>query len=172
MRARFHVMILMALFFLAMTAGCLSKTSEVHELNMEGQTHHTMGRYNEAVAAYDRALAIDPANGEAWRYRGHSLSQLGRQDEAEISFTKALQVNPGDQEAWYFQALSRDSAGNTTGALDSVNHAVAITPGNRDDAIILTQAWTLQGDLLTKAGRVTEANESYHQAHETMMSTI
>lgn len=172
MRARFYVMILMALFFLAMTAGCLTKTSGVHELNMDGQTHHTMRRYNEAVAAYDRALAIDPENGEAWRYRGLSLSQLSRMDEAEISFTKALQVNPGDQEAWYFQALSRDSAGNTTGALDSVNHAVAITPGNRDDAIILTRAWTLQGDLLTKAGRVSEANESYHQAHETMMSTI
>lgn len=172
MRARFFITVLLTIFLLAMTAGCLNKTSEVHEITMEGLAHHTMGRYDEAMAAYDRALAIDPENEEAWQYRGLSLSQLGRQEEAELSFAKALQINPGDQRIWYFQALSRDFAGNTTGALDSVNRAVAIKPKNRDEAIVLTQAWTLKGDLLIKAGRGTEANESYQHAHETMMSTI
>jgi tetratricopeptide (TPR) repeat protein len=131
-----------------------------------------MGRYEEAVAAYDQAVSLDPSFGKAWRNRGLSLALLNRTTEAEVSFQKALLIDPNDMEALYYQSLSRSYAGNPAGALESLDKTIAVRPKNRDDAITLTQAWTLQGDILTKLGRMEEANQSYRKAHETMMSTI
>ena len=131
-----------------------------------------MGRYDEAVAAYDQAVTLDPLYGKAWRNRGLSLSLLNRTTEAEESYQKALTIDQKDMEALYYQALSRSHAGNDQSALDSQNRTIAVSPKNRDDAITLAQAWTLKGDLLTKLGRIEEANQSYREAHESMMSTI
>jgi predicted negative regulator of RcsB-dependent stress response len=62
--------------------------------------------------------------------------------------------------------------GDTPGALGSLDHAVAIRPENRDDVMVLNQAWSFRGDLLTAEGRTEEANASYRQAHELLMSTL
>jgi tetratricopeptide (TPR) repeat protein len=154
------------------TAGCLNNAAEARDWTEKGEAEHVMGRYEEAVLAFDQAVTIDPGYGRAWRDRGLSLALLNRTTEAEESFQKALLIDPQDMEALYYQALSRSHAGNIPGALESSQRVIAIPPKNRDDAITLTQAWTLQGNILTKLGRIEEANQSYRQAHETMMSTI
>jgi tetratricopeptide (TPR) repeat protein len=164
--------IILALLVSLLAAGCLNTAADAREWNTKGETDHVMGRYEEAVAAYDKAVSLDPSFGKAWRNRGLSLSLLNRTTEAEESYEKALKIDPKDMEALYYQALSRSHAGNDQSALDSLNRTIAVSPKNRDDAITLTQAWTFKGDLLTKQGRIEEANQSYHQAHETMMSTI
>jgi regulator of sirC expression with transglutaminase-like and TPR domain len=38
-------------------------------------------RYEEAIAAYDRAIAIKPENAEAWRDRGAIVSELKQDTE-------------------------------------------------------------------------------------------
>jgi Tetratricopeptide repeat. len=38
-------------------------------------------RYKEAMAAYDRAIAIKPENTEAWRDRGAIVSELKQDTE-------------------------------------------------------------------------------------------
>jgi len=166
------LIVLLALVIPIITAGCINPAEDAREWNSKGETDHVMGRYEEAVAAYDQAVSLDPRFGKAWRNRGLSLSLLNRTTEAEESFQKALTIDPNDMEALYYQSLSRSYAGNTNGALESLDKVIAESPKNRDDAITLTQAWGLKGDLLTKLGRSEEANQSYHQAHETMMSTI
>ena len=158
--------------FHSFLSGCLNPAGDAGEWNARGETDHVTGRYGEAVAAYDHAIAIDPSYAEAWRNRGLSLTLLNRTAESEDSFSRALAINSQDMETLYYQALSRSYEGNITGALESLDNAVGIHPKNRDDAITLTQTWTLKGDLLTKLGRLEEANQSYRQAHETMMSTI
>jgi tetratricopeptide (TPR) repeat protein len=166
------LIVLLILLIPLISAGCLNTAADAREWNMKGETDHVMGRDKEAVAAYDQAVSLEPRFGKAWKNRGLSLSLLNRTNEAEASFQKALSIDPNDMEALYYQSLSRSYAGNIQGAFESLNKTIAVSPKNRDDAITLTQAWTLKGDLLTKLGRIEEANESYHQAHETMMSTI
>jgi len=166
------LVVVLSLLIPLITAGCVDTAADAREWNEKGETDHVMGRYNEAVAAYDQAVTLDPAYGKAWRNRGLSLSFLNRTDESEESYQKALMIDPQEMEALYYQAVSRAYAGNTPGALESLNMTVVITPKNRDDAIVLTQAYTLRGDLLTKSDRIEEANQSYRLAHEAMMSTI
>lgn len=52
-----------------------------------------------AIEAYDRAIAIFPAYGEAYRNRGNALARLGRREEAMASYRACLRFNPEDYAA-------------------------------------------------------------------------
>jgi tetratricopeptide (TPR) repeat protein len=53
-----------------------------------------MERYADAVTSYDKALAINPSNAEAWLNRGVALDYMGRYDESVASYDKALALQP------------------------------------------------------------------------------
>ena len=101
--------LLILLVFIICSAGCVT-TAE--EWNQRGETHHTMGRYEEAVAAFDQAISLDPDYSEAWKNRGLSLALLGRTHESGESFARAIALNPLDNEIFYYQSLSRNHSGN------------------------------------------------------------
>lgn len=52
--------------------------------NLLGFSLRKLGRHLESEAAYDRALAIDPAHLGAHEYRGELMMRLGRRDRALI----------------------------------------------------------------------------------------
>jgi hypothetical protein len=56
------------------------------------------GRDAEAVAGYDRSIAIFPGNPEAWHNRGNALVRLGRLGEARQSYAAVLRMMPGSAE--------------------------------------------------------------------------
>ena len=152
--------------------GCLSLSEHADEWNSRGETHHTVGRYGEAVTAFDRAIAIDPDLGDAWKNRGLSLAFLNRTSESEESFVRAIAIDPGDTEVFYYQALARNATEDRAGALASIERGAAIAPTSRDDAVTLFSSLRSRGDLLTLEGRHEEANRSYARAHEAMQGTI
>ena len=51
-------------------------------------------RLEGAVAAFERALAVDSTNGETWHQLGQSLMILGDFDEAVAAYRRALQLEP------------------------------------------------------------------------------
>lgn len=157
---------------IVLSAGCILFQDDATEWNQQGETHHIMGRYEEAVGAYDKAIALKPDYVEAWRNKGLSLSLLGRGPESAEAFNHALLINPQDMETWYYRALALNSTGNQSGALESIDRAVSIPARNRDEAVTLTQSWKFRGDLFFAGGHLDEANVSYKKAHEVMMSTI
>ncbi|MEM2900564.1 MAG: tetratricopeptide repeat protein, partial [Thermoplasmata archaeon] len=57
-----------------------------------------LGRYEEAVQTYDKALAIseDP---ETWNNKGNALAKLGRYEDAVESFKNALRLKPDYETA-------------------------------------------------------------------------
>ncbi len=152
--------------------GCISLSESADEWNSRGETHHTMGRYEEAVTAFDRAIAIDPDHEGAWKNRGLSLAMLNRTSESEESFVRAIAFDPTDAKVFYSQALARNATGDRAGALASIERGIAIAPTSRNDAITLFSSLQFQGDLLTLEGRHEEANRSYARAHEVMQRTI
>jgi Flp pilus assembly protein TadD, contains TPR repeats len=166
MQKLFPAFLILTLLIIA--TGCVT-TAE--EWNQRGKTHHTMGRYEEAVAAYDQAIAINPENGEAWRNRGLSLSMLGRVNESEESFARALAINQDDAGAYYYQALARNATGNRSGAFESLDRAIAIPPKDKDQTITLFLSLMLKGNLLALENRSDEANVSYRMANRVMMGT-
>ena len=76
------------------------------------------GDYEEALASFDRAIAIEPENHKAWFYRSHALRNLERYQEAIPSYDKFLEAEPENYEAWYYR-------GNSLFALEQYQEAVA-----------------------------------------------
>lgn len=73
--------------------------------NLLGFSLRKLGRHAESEAAYDRALAIDPAHLGAHEYRGELMLILGRRDEALVHL-QALERLCG-QQCEEYQELRR-----------------------------------------------------------------
>ena len=57
------------------------------------QTADTL--YDEQLAAFEKAIELDPNNAEAWFNKGYALAGLKRYDEAIAAFDKVQELNPG-----------------------------------------------------------------------------
>jgi len=78
-----------------------------------------LGRYDDAVAAWRQALALDGDN--ASRYAGLGEALVGTAngvvtDEAKQAFTSAIARDPKDSKARYFLGLADEQDGNRAGA--------------------------------------------------------
>lgn len=67
---------------------------EVTALNTKGlRLHWELERYEEAIHYFDKALKINPRDGEALHNKAISLGSLGRYEEAIRYFDKALEID-------------------------------------------------------------------------------
>ena len=49
----------------------------------------TLGRYQEDIVCFDKAIKLDTEPSFVWNEKGNLLKKLGRDEEAEQCFTKA-----------------------------------------------------------------------------------
>jgi tetratricopeptide (TPR) repeat protein len=126
-------------------------------LNNRGNALYGLKRFEEAVANYDRALAVQPDNAETLTNRGVSLYALGRFAEALESYDRALALQPA-----LLVALS--NRGNTLKELKRFEDALA----SYDRALVLrpdyAEAHYNRGNALHALGRFEEALASYDRA--------
>ncbi len=62
--------------------------------NTIGLAHAGSGRYEEAVASYDRAIELAPAYAKAWNNRGVALQRMAENEQALSSYAKAAELDP------------------------------------------------------------------------------
>ena len=85
-------------------------------------------RPEEALASYDKALAIRPDYAEALSNRGNALQDLKRPEEALASYDKALAIRPDYAEALSNRGLALQDLKRPEEALASYDKALAIRP--------------------------------------------
>ena len=66
------------------------------ELYENGILLHNLGKFEEAIECYDKALAIDPQNSNILSNKGLSLHNQGKFEEAIECYDKALAINSQD----------------------------------------------------------------------------
>jgi tetratricopeptide (TPR) repeat protein len=71
------------------------------------------GRYDQALAVFDRAIELDAADAGAFAGRGHTYLAMGRYDQALADFNRALELDPDDED----YALAIASRGQTFRAM-------------------------------------------------------
>lgn len=68
-------------------------------LNWLGYSYRKLGRYDEALANYGKALAVDPDHRGANEYLGEAYLELGKPAKAEIHLARLRKVcGPGCEE--------------------------------------------------------------------------
>jgi hypothetical protein len=88
--------------------------------NNRGNALKELGRLIEALADYDRAIALKPDYVHAHGNRGNCLDDLMRPDEAEASFRRALALDPDHGDSHWNLAVNRLRAGDLrTGWIES-----------------------------------------------------
>jgi tetratricopeptide (TPR) repeat protein len=122
-----------------------------------GKLQYAGQDYKQAIASYDKALAIKPDYHEAWNNRGNALENLGRYEEAIASYDKALVIKPDYHEAWYNRGISLRNLGRYEDAIASYDKALSIKPDYH-------QAWNNRGNALQNLGRNSDAIASYDKA--------
>jgi len=93
-----------------------------------------LGRYEEAIASYDKALQINPDDDASWYFRGIALGELGRYEEAIASYDQYLQIKPNDHNVWYDKAVCYAYLDNIEEALKHLQEAIELNPERREKA--------------------------------------
>ncbi|HLK25630.1 MAG TPA: tetratricopeptide repeat protein [Caulobacteraceae bacterium] len=118
---------------------------------------NALGRFDEAVRSYDRAIALDPNNAKAHNGCGNALQMLGRLAEALVSYANALALDPDYMGAHHNRANTMLKLERLEEAVDGYSAAIRLQPD-------LFDAHNNRGVALAKLGRPAEAVASYEQA--------
>lgn len=73
-------------------------------------------RYEEALAACDKALALDPNYASAWLNKGVALAGLRRDAEALAAYNRVLELDHSNATAWRNKANGLRKLGRTAEA--------------------------------------------------------
>jgi protein O-GlcNAc transferase len=122
-----------------------------------GEASLELGRAEEALGDFDRALAADPGLTATWNNHGAALNALKRFDEALVSYDRALALIPQSAAVHNNRGDALRELRRFDEALLSFNRALAITPS--DWACLNNRAVAL-----SQMGRMDEALESYNRA--------
>ena len=89
-----------------------------------------LGRYDEAIDAYNQEIKI--SKGSGWLGKGYALSHLGMYNEALDAFNQSIQFT--DQPmAWVGKALVLSKLGRYEEVKDAINHQVS--RGSQNDSV-------------------------------------
>ena len=86
--------------------------------------------YRQAIASYDRALAINPSFADAWMGKGRALHELSQHTEALDAFTRSLQLSPNLTVALILQSKTLNALGRRQDAIASLQRALQLQPTN------------------------------------------
>ena len=93
-----------------------------------------MGRQQEALEAYDKAVSLKPDYIEALNNKGLLLDAMGNHKDAIDAYDKALKVKPDFDAAWFNKACAYALLSNKDDALDSLQKAIKLNPGYKNTA--------------------------------------
>jgi predicted O-linked N-acetylglucosamine transferase (SPINDLY family) len=111
----------------------------------------------DALASYDKAIALKPDLAEAYYNRGNALRDLKCPADALASYDKAIALKPDFSEAYGNRGLALQDLKRPEDALASFDKAIALKPD-------YAEAHNNRGNVLLVLKRPQEALASYDQA--------
>jgi tetratricopeptide (TPR) repeat protein len=94
-----------------------------------------LGKYEEAIKYYDKAIEIDPNYAGAWYGKGSALQKLKQYKEAIECSAKAIELNPNDPNfpyPWIVKGDSLRTIGDYSEAEHCFKKAHDLDPNNMD----------------------------------------
>jgi tetratricopeptide (TPR) repeat protein len=107
-----------------------------------GEAYDLAGRNDEAINAYQQAVAAKPDNAGYNNNLGNVLARAGKIDEARAAYSKSAELDPANAGlAWRNFGISLYQAGRMQEAVEPLQKATQVDPKN-------AQGWYLLGACL------------------------
>src|ERR1700687_5386798 len=104
-----------------------------------GEAYDLAGRNDEAINAYQQAVAAKPDNAGYYNNLGNVLARAGKIDEAKAAYSKSAELDPPNAGmAWRNFGISLYQANRMVDAIEPLQKATQIDPKN-------AQGWYLLG---------------------------
>ncbi|MGB8689277.1 MAG: tetratricopeptide repeat protein [Microcoleus sp.] len=114
-------------------------------------------RYEDAIAAYNLALQIQPDLADTWNNRGVVLTRMQRYSEAIASYEQATTIRPNYPDAWNNRGVVLLELQQYPEAIACYEKAIQAKPDYAD-------AWNNRGVAFSKMQEYEQAVISYNQA--------
>jgi tetratricopeptide (TPR) repeat protein len=121
-----------------------------------GQVLRRMGRTDEAVQHFERAVALDPRKPSYRANLAQASSDLGQWDRAIDQYREATRLLPGDYGAQYALAMALQKKGDDQTAIPEFQKALKFNPA--ESGAVLGLATSLE-----KTGHVDDARQEYQK---------
>lgn len=118
---------------------------------------HARGQWQDAMAAYRRALFDDPEWAEGYLALGEIHQELGEDDDAALAYEQALALSPHDAAVHYNLGVIYARQHKIAEAIEQYEHAVAVAPG-------MVAARNNLGTLYASLQRYDDARAQYDAA--------
>jgi len=115
--------------------------------NRMGVIHGNNGRGAESMAAYNKAISINPYEGQAYSNMGFAASKVGGLREAIEWYMKAIKVQPQQVEAYINLGAAHKDLDELGTALWSLRRAVSLRPDSSDAHYNAAQIHDQRGDF-------------------------
>ncbi|NMF99880.1 tetratricopeptide repeat protein [Aromatoleum toluolicum] len=109
-----------------------------------GAAHGRLGRFDQAIDAFDRALQIDPALGGARLNRGFAHLRSGNPREALSDFDAVIAQSPDIARAHYGRAEALTQLGRHREALEAGQRSLVLDPTDERTARLVSELGTVQ----------------------------
>ena len=93
-----------------------------------GRAVNALGRSDDALVSFDRAVALAPDLAQTHSHRADFLSDLGRHAEAIAGYDLALALAPDCVEDWFNRGVALGAVGRHDDAISSLDRAIAGKP--------------------------------------------
>jgi Flp pilus assembly protein TadD len=102
---------------LAWISHAIRRQPKTDYLTNLGHALVNLGRDEEALAVFDKAVQLKPDDANLWKSYGHALSRLDRSEEAVLSYRHALKLDSRQWDAAYKAGLLLHGLGRNAEAL-------------------------------------------------------
>ena len=133
------------------------KLDNADAYNSEGVALKNQGKSDEALAAFKKAISIEPNCADALNNMGILIQEQGKLEEAIEAYKKALAIKPDFAKAYYNMGSALHEGGKLDLAVDAYRKFLSIEPDFAD-------AYNNMGSALQEQGKLEEAIEVYRKA--------
>jgi len=131
--------------------------NSINLCNIIGITNKQLGKREEAIQAYTKAISLKPDYADAYFNMANALKDLVKLDEAIEAYTKAISLKPDYAEAYNNMGIALKEQGKLEKAIEAYKKALSIKPD-------YAEAYNNMGGTLKDQGKLEKAIKAYNKA--------